>query len=163
MEWISLTLSINTNGGIDCKLDAYLMGIPVDLILDLEDGWLPNVRTASRPRPCIRTNTMAEQNVLRKPSYMNSEQIVTRLSVVNNREKQLLFNAQKIQKNPHLLIFSGHPEVIPTFSKHSLASASVPAYLPCNSTGRQLTNPDTPGCANAVGESSLQTIVDHAD
>ncbi|GJU77239.1 hypothetical protein Tco_1274309 [Tanacetum coccineum] len=55
-------------------------------------------------------NTMAEQNVPTQPPTRTDEQIVPRSQWLIIGKSNLLFNAQKIQEEPHLSDISGHLE-----------------------------------------------------
>ncbi|GJQ95874.1 hypothetical protein Tco_0007013 [Tanacetum coccineum] len=93
------------------KLDEDLMGIPVD-------------QTRFRGM-----NTMAEQNVPTQPPTRTDEQIVPRSQWLIIGKSNLLFNAQKIQKNP---IFQISVDILSNtnFFRAFTASANVPAiYL----------------------------------
>ncbi|GKB51649.1 hypothetical protein Tco_0902402, partial [Tanacetum coccineum] len=57
-------------------------------------------------------NTMAEQNVPTQPPTRTDEQIVPRSQWLIIGKSNLLFNAQKIQKNPIFQISLGYPEPI---------------------------------------------------
>ncbi|GJS18343.1 retrovirus-related pol polyprotein from transposon TNT 1-94 [Tanacetum coccineum] len=79
---------------------------------------------------CQGGNTMAEQNVPTQPPTRTDEQIVPRSQWLIIGKSNLLFNAQKIQKNPifqiSVDILSNNQTFFPSFN----ASASVPAiYL----------------------------------
>ncbi|GKC85998.1 hypothetical protein Tco_1141715 [Tanacetum coccineum] len=114
-------------------------------------------------------NTMAEQNVPAQPPTRTDEQIVPRSQWLTIRKSNLLFNAQKIQKNP---IFQISVDILSNtnFFQAFTASANVPAiYLQQfwktmsynEKTGERLLavkNPDTQFC-KCCGESSLQTNV----
>ncbi|GJW24995.1 hypothetical protein Tco_0038806 [Tanacetum coccineum] len=71
-------------------------------------------------------NTMAEQNVLAQPPTRTDEQIVPRSQWLIIRKSNLLFNAQKIQKNP---IFQISVDILSNtnFFQAFTASANVPA------------------------------------
>ncbi|GJR79638.1 retrovirus-related pol polyprotein from transposon TNT 1-94 [Tanacetum coccineum] len=74
-------------------------------------------------------NTMAEQNVPAQPPTRTDEQIVPRSQWLTIRKSNLLFNAQKIQKNP---IFQISVDILSNtnFFQAFTASANVPAiYL----------------------------------
>ncbi|GJX01074.1 retrovirus-related pol polyprotein from transposon TNT 1-94 [Tanacetum coccineum] len=74
-------------------------------------------------------NTMAEQNVPTQPPTRTDEQIVPRSQWLIIGKSNLLFNAQKIQKNP---IFQISVDILSNtnFFRAFTASASVPAiYL----------------------------------
>ncbi|GJQ89411.1 hypothetical protein Tco_0000550 [Tanacetum coccineum] len=74
-------------------------------------------------------NTMAEQNVPTQPPTRTDEQIIPRSQWLIIRKSNLLFNAQKIQKNP---IFQISMDILSNtnFFRAFTASASVPAiYL----------------------------------
>ncbi|GJX04121.1 hypothetical protein Tco_0190037 [Tanacetum coccineum] len=76
-----------------------------------------------------RLNTMAEQNVPNQPPTRTDEQIVPRSQWLIIGKSNLLFNAQKIQKNP---IFQISVDILSNtnFFQAFTASASVPAiYL----------------------------------
>ncbi|GJT23621.1 hypothetical protein Tco_0893558 [Tanacetum coccineum] len=76
-----------------------------------------------------RTNTMAEQNVPTQPPTRTDEQIVPRSQWLTIGKSNLLFNAQKIQKNP---IFQISVDILSNtnFFQAFTASANVPAiYL----------------------------------
>ncbi|GJU20841.1 retrovirus-related pol polyprotein from transposon TNT 1-94 [Tanacetum coccineum] len=76
-----------------------------------------------------RLNTMAEQNVPTQPPTRTDEQIVPRSQWLIIGKSNLLFNAQKIQKNP---IFQISVDILSNtnFFRAFTASASVPAiYL----------------------------------
>ncbi|GJX36208.1 retrovirus-related pol polyprotein from transposon TNT 1-94 [Tanacetum coccineum] len=75
------------------------------------------------------TNTMAEQNVPAQPPTRTDEQIVPRSQWLTIGKSNLLFNAQKIQKNP---IFQISVDILSNtnFFQAFTASANVPAiYL----------------------------------
>ncbi|GJU01920.1 hypothetical protein Tco_1112258 [Tanacetum coccineum] len=77
----------------------------------------------------ILQNTMAEQNVPTQPPTRTDEQIVPRSQWLIIGKSNLLFNAQKIQKNP---IFQISVDILSNtnFFRAFTASASVPAiYL----------------------------------
>ncbi|GJS74447.1 hypothetical protein Tco_0707288 [Tanacetum coccineum] len=77
----------------------------------------------------IRLNTMAEQNVPAQPPTRTDEQIVPRSQWLTIGKSNLLFNAQKIQKNP---IFQISVDILSNtnFFQAFTASANVPAiYL----------------------------------
>ncbi|GJU18371.1 hypothetical protein Tco_1146337 [Tanacetum coccineum] len=139
-------------------------------------------------------NTMAEQNVPTQPPTRTDEQIVPRSQWLTIGKSNLLFNAQKIQKNP---IFQISVDLLSNtnFFQAFTASANVPLQstatalaitlvnplnhfeLPptgkhwidnCKELGHPepeeiLTNPRHPFSANAVGDSSLNLLVDHAE
>ncbi|GKD67063.1 hypothetical protein Tco_1309171, partial [Tanacetum coccineum] len=74
-------------------------------------------------------NTMAEQNVPNQPPTRTDEQIVPRSQWLTIGKSNLLFNAQKIQKNP---IFQISVDILSNtnFFQAFTASANVPAiYL----------------------------------
>ncbi|GJU71476.1 hypothetical protein Tco_1262881 [Tanacetum coccineum] len=74
-------------------------------------------------------NTMAEQNVPAQPPTRTDEQIVPRSQWLTIGKSNLLFNAQKIQKNP---IFQHQVDILSNtnFFQAFTASANVPAiYL----------------------------------
>ncbi|GJT68225.1 hypothetical protein Tco_1019705 [Tanacetum coccineum] len=74
-------------------------------------------------------NTMAEQNVPAQPPTRTDEQIVPRSQWLTIGKSNLLFNAQKIQKNP---IFQISVDILSNtnFFQAFTASANVPAiYL----------------------------------
>ncbi|GKF70432.1 hypothetical protein Tco_0203489 [Tanacetum coccineum] len=74
-------------------------------------------------------NTMAEQNVPNQPPTRTDEQIVPRSQWLTIGKSNLLFNAQKIQKNP---IFQISVDLLSNtnFYQAFTASANVPAiYL----------------------------------
>ncbi|GKC23775.1 hypothetical protein Tco_1025925 [Tanacetum coccineum] len=73
-------------------------------------------------------NTMAEQNVPAQPPTRTDEQIVPRSQWLTIGKSNLLFNAQKIQKNP---IFQISVDILSnTIFQALTASANVPAiYL----------------------------------
>ncbi|GJR21055.1 retrovirus-related pol polyprotein from transposon TNT 1-94 [Tanacetum coccineum] len=75
-----------------------------------------------------RTNTMAEQNVPTQPPTRTDEQIVPRSQWLTIGKSNLLFNAQKIQKNP---IFQISVDILSNtnFFQAFTASANVPAIL----------------------------------
>ncbi|GJZ30684.1 hypothetical protein Tco_0575731 [Tanacetum coccineum] len=76
-----------------------------------------------------RLNTMAEQNVPAQPPTRTDEQIVPRSQWLSIGKSNLLFNAQKIQKNP---IFQISVDILSNtnFFQAFTASANVPAiYL----------------------------------
>ncbi|GJX21946.1 reverse transcriptase domain-containing protein [Tanacetum coccineum] len=76
-----------------------------------------------------RQNTMAEQNVPAQPPTRTDEQIVPRSQWLTIGKSNLLFNAQKIQKNP---IFQISVDILrnTNFFQALTASANVPAiYL----------------------------------
>ncbi|GJU50338.1 retrovirus-related pol polyprotein from transposon TNT 1-94 [Tanacetum coccineum] len=76
-----------------------------------------------------RTNSMAEQNVPAQPPTRTDEQIVPRSQWLTIGKSNLLFNAQKIQKNP---IFQISVDILKNtnFFQALTASANVPAiYL----------------------------------
>ncbi|GJT84393.1 putative ribonuclease H-like domain-containing protein [Tanacetum coccineum] len=76
-----------------------------------------------------RRNTMAEQNVPTQPPTRTDEQIVPRSQWLTIGKSNLLFNAQKIQKNP---IFQISVDILSNtnFFQAFTASANVPAiYL----------------------------------
>ncbi|GJV50884.1 hypothetical protein Tco_1446625 [Tanacetum coccineum] len=78
---------------------------------------------------CCNNNTMAEQNVPTQPPTRTDEQIVPRSQWLIIGKSNLLFNAQKIQKNP---IFQISVDILSNtnFFRAFTASASVPAiYL----------------------------------
>ncbi|GJS27775.1 hypothetical protein Tco_0488395 [Tanacetum coccineum] len=62
-----------------------------------------------------------------QPPTRTDEQIVPRLSVVNNREKQLLFNAQKIQR-PHLSDISDNSELYQLLSAFTVSQMFLLFY-----------------------------------
>ncbi|GKA00934.1 reverse transcriptase domain-containing protein [Tanacetum coccineum] len=74
-------------------------------------------------------NTMAEQNVPTQPPTRTDEQIVPRSQWLTIGKSNLLFNAQKIQKNP---IFQISVDILSNtnFFQAFTASANVPCYLP---------------------------------
>ncbi|GJW59536.1 hypothetical protein Tco_0108871 [Tanacetum coccineum] len=77
----------------------------------------------------VRLNTMAEQNVPAQPPTRTDEQIVPRSQWLTIGKSNLLFNAQKIQKNP---IFQISVDILKNtnFFQALTASANVPAiYL----------------------------------
>ncbi|GJQ91000.1 retrovirus-related pol polyprotein from transposon TNT 1-94 [Tanacetum coccineum] len=81
------------------------------------------------PKLTKRTNTMAEQNVPAQPPTRTDEQIVPRSQWLSIGKSNLLFNAQKIQKNP---IFQISVDILSNtnFFQAFTASANVPAiYL----------------------------------
>ncbi|GJV14479.1 retrovirus-related pol polyprotein from transposon TNT 1-94 [Tanacetum coccineum] len=116
-----------------------------------------------------RTNTMAEQNVPTQPPTRTDEQIVPRSQWLTIGKSNLLFNAQKIQKNP---IFQISVDILSNtnFFQAFTASANVPAiYLQQfwntmkynEKTGERplaVTNPDTQFC-KCCGESSLKLML----
>ncbi|GJU71220.1 hypothetical protein Tco_1262625 [Tanacetum coccineum] len=76
-----------------------------------------------------KNNTMAEQNVPAQPPTRTDEQIVPRSQWLTIGKSNLLFNAQKIQKNP---IFQISVDILrnTNFFQAFTASANVPAiYL----------------------------------
>ncbi|GKE67992.1 hypothetical protein Tco_1522153, partial [Tanacetum coccineum] len=78
---------------------------------------------------CLAANTMAEQNVPAQPPTRTDEQIVPRSQWLTIGKSNLLFNAQKIQKNP---IFQISVDILSNtnFFQAFTASANVPAiYL----------------------------------
>ncbi|GJX06562.1 retrovirus-related pol polyprotein from transposon TNT 1-94 [Tanacetum coccineum] len=77
----------------------------------------------------VRRNTMAERNVPTQPPTRTDEQIVPRSQWLTIGKSNLLFNAQKIQKNP---IFQISVDILSNtnFFQAFTASANVPAiYL----------------------------------
>ncbi|GJS36270.1 hypothetical protein Tco_0534652 [Tanacetum coccineum] len=77
----------------------------------------------------LTSNTMAEQNVPAQPPTRTDEQIVPRSQWLTIGKSNLLFNAQKIQKNP---IFQISVDILSNtnFFQAFTASANVPAiYL----------------------------------
>ncbi|GJY12767.1 hypothetical protein Tco_0382076 [Tanacetum coccineum] len=86
-----------------------------------------DLEMAFRKHSCF--NTMAEQNVPPQPPTRTDEQIVPRSQWLIIRKSNLLFNAQKFQKNP---IFQISVDILSNtnFFRAFTASASVPAiYL----------------------------------
>ncbi|GKA75621.1 hypothetical protein Tco_0781999 [Tanacetum coccineum] len=78
---------------------------------------------------CCNNNSMAEQNVPAQPPTRTDEQIVPRSQWLTIGKSNLLFNAQKIQKNP---IFQISVDILKNtnFFQALTASANVPAiYL----------------------------------
>ncbi|GJV29006.1 hypothetical protein Tco_1385454 [Tanacetum coccineum] len=75
----------------------------------------------------LTTNTMAEQNIPAQPPTRTDEQIVPRSQWLTIGKSNLLFNAQKIQKNP---IFQISVDILKNtnFFQALTASANVPAY-----------------------------------
>ncbi|GKE95038.1 hypothetical protein Tco_1579893, partial [Tanacetum coccineum] len=73
-----------------------------------------------------RPNTMAEQNVPTQPPTRTDEQIVPHSQWLTIGKSNLLFNAQKIQKN---LIFQISVDILSNtnFFQAFTASANVPA------------------------------------
>ncbi|GKF11450.1 hypothetical protein Tco_0049376 [Tanacetum coccineum] len=74
-------------------------------------------------------NTMAEQNIPTQPPTRTDEQIVPRSQWLTIGKSNLLFNAQKIQKNPIFQIFV---DILSNtnFFQAFTASANVPTiYL----------------------------------
>ncbi|GJQ93690.1 hypothetical protein Tco_0004829 [Tanacetum coccineum] len=107
------------------------------------------------------------QDSIRSPSEVSvfleidtDEQIVPRSQWLTIGKSNLLFNAQKIQKNP---IFQISVDILKNtnFFQALTASANVPILSTCNSSGRQLTNQTPSFYANAVGDSHPKTNVDH--
>ncbi|GJS65893.1 retrovirus-related pol polyprotein from transposon TNT 1-94 [Tanacetum coccineum] len=83
----------------------------------------------SDQKPYQETNSMAEQNVPAQPPTRTDEQIVPRSQWLTIGKSNLLFNAQKIQKNP---IFQISVDILKNtnFFQALTASANVPAiYL----------------------------------
>ncbi|GJW74999.1 hypothetical protein Tco_0134369 [Tanacetum coccineum] len=103
------------------KLKIYLITL-VSIRSDWEDlPWLL--------RSVENLNTMAEQNVPAQPPTRTDEQIVPRSQWLTIGKSNLLFNAQKIQKNP---IFQISVDILSNtnFFQAFTASANVPAiYL----------------------------------
>ncbi|GJQ90066.1 hypothetical protein Tco_0001205 [Tanacetum coccineum] len=100
-------------------------GIPVDHNSIQE--WLAPLCTLQPVEPDL--NTMAEQNVPNQPPTRTDEQIVPRSQWLTIGKSNLLFNAQKIQKNP---IFQISMDILSNtnFFQAFTASANVPAiYL----------------------------------
>ncbi|GJX31623.1 retrovirus-related pol polyprotein from transposon TNT 1-94, partial [Tanacetum coccineum] len=94
---------------------------------------LADILTKALPRErfefLLPTNTMAEQNVPAQPPTRTDEQIVPRSQWLTIGKSNLLFNAQKIQKNP---IFQISVDILKNtnFFQALTASANVPAiYL----------------------------------
>ncbi|GJV19584.1 retrovirus-related pol polyprotein from transposon TNT 1-94 [Tanacetum coccineum] len=124
------------------KLDEDLMGIPVDQtrFFFLEECYMTfinaNVLSNFVSLQCLSSllnallqNTMAEQNVPAQPPTRTDEQIVPRSQWLTIGKSNLLFNAQKIQKNPIFLI---SVDILSNtnFFQAFTASANVPAiYL----------------------------------
>ncbi|GJX03252.1 hypothetical protein Tco_0189168 [Tanacetum coccineum] len=73
--------------------------------IDFEESFSPIARKALlSAKPCTKgVNTMAEQNVPAQAPTRTDEQIVPRSQWLQIGKSNLLFDAQKIQKNPHLL------------------------------------------------------------
>ncbi|GJV35678.1 monodehydroascorbate reductase [Tanacetum coccineum] len=105
----------------------------------LEIDWLAGHQRSKEARqyqlqrlntsPCLDVNTMAEQNVPTQPPTRTDEQIVPRSQWLTIGKSNLLFNAQKIQKNP---IFQISVDILSNtnFFQAFTASANVPAiYL----------------------------------
>ncbi|GKC68122.1 hypothetical protein Tco_1100720 [Tanacetum coccineum] len=87
-------------------------------------------------RVFLAKNTMAEQNVPAQPPTRTDEQIVPRSQWLTIGKSNLLFNAQKIQKNP---IFQISVDILSNtnFFQAFTASANVPAiYLQQADMGR---------------------------
>ncbi|GKA75588.1 hypothetical protein Tco_0781966, partial [Tanacetum coccineum] len=103
------------------KLKIYIITL-VSIRSDWEDlPWLL--------RSVENLNTMAEQNVPAQPPTRTDEQIVPRSQWLTIGKSNLLFNAQKIQKNP---IFQISVDILSNtnFFQAFTASANVPAiYL----------------------------------
>ncbi|GKE68125.1 hypothetical protein Tco_1526197, partial [Tanacetum coccineum] len=75
---------------------------------------------------CLAANTMAEQNVPAQAPTRTDEQIVPRSQWLQIGKSNLLFDAQKIQKNP---IFQISVDILrnTNFFRAFSSSASVPA------------------------------------
>ncbi|GKB54603.1 hypothetical protein Tco_0905356 [Tanacetum coccineum] len=88
-----------------------------------------NVSKSANQKKHKAQNTMAEQNVPAQPPTRTNEQIVPRSQWLTIEKSNLLFNAQKIQKNP---IFQILVDILSNtnFFQAFTASANVPAiYL----------------------------------
>ncbi|GJX37880.1 hypothetical protein Tco_0251183 [Tanacetum coccineum] len=93
-----------------------------------ESKWKKNLKGSKRLLDEMK-NTMAEQNVPAQPPTRTDEQIVPRSQWLTIGKSNLLFNAQKIQKNP---IFQISVDILSNtnFFQAFTASANVPAiYL----------------------------------
>ncbi|GJZ49674.1 hypothetical protein Tco_0603864 [Tanacetum coccineum] len=114
------------------KLDEDLMGFPVDQhcfrgMLDPNVPYSQMVKSQEEVRRDVLNlleiglKTMAEQNVPTQPPTRTDEQIVPRSQWLIIGKSNLLFNAQKIQKNP---IFQISVDILSNtyFSVHSTAS-----------------------------------------
>ncbi|GKB81292.1 hypothetical protein Tco_0948187 [Tanacetum coccineum] len=84
----------------------------------------------------LMQNSMAEQNVPTQAPARTDEQIVPRSQWLQIGKSNLLFDAQKIQKNPIFQIsthpisdISGHLELITNSSEHSLLSKYHVIYV----------------------------------
>ncbi|GJS52100.1 hypothetical protein Tco_0625462 [Tanacetum coccineum] len=78
----------------------------------------------------VHKNTMAERNVPTQPPTRTYEQIVPRSQWLTIGKSNLLFNAQKIQKTPHLSDIWWTPESYQLLTKPFTAQVNVPAiYL----------------------------------
>ncbi|GJX13409.1 hypothetical protein Tco_0205167, partial [Tanacetum coccineum] len=103
--------------------------------LSIHQWWIDEMDEVSHGDPVDQTsdfrgmNTMAEQNVPTQPPTRTDEQIVPRSQWLTIGKSNLLFNAQKIQKNP---IFQISVDILSNtnFFQAFTASANVPAiYL----------------------------------
>ncbi|GJZ72860.1 hypothetical protein Tco_0637006, partial [Tanacetum coccineum] len=74
-----------------------------------------NLRGSKKTVGGYESNTMAEQNVPTQPPTRTDEQIVPHSQWLTIGKSNLLFNAQKIQKNP-IFNISRHPDVWKTMS-----------------------------------------------
>ncbi|GJY02631.1 hypothetical protein Tco_0360783, partial [Tanacetum coccineum] len=87
-----------------------------------------NINYRAESSPCL-DNTMAEQNIPAQPPTRTDEQIVPRSQWLTIGKSNLLFNAQKIQKN-HIFQISVDILSNTNFFQAFTASANVPAvYL----------------------------------
>ncbi|GJU19140.1 retrovirus-related pol polyprotein from transposon TNT 1-94 [Tanacetum coccineum] len=124
MNWLALVIKEACNINTEAE---YLPGKPrnakgcawFEFFLSNQFSW--PVAYDSRCR-----NTMAEQNVPAQPSTRTDEQIVPRTQWLIIGKSNLLFNAQKIQKNP---IFQISVDILSNtnFFRAFTTSASVPA------------------------------------
>ncbi|GJY96140.1 hypothetical protein Tco_0512501 [Tanacetum coccineum] len=94
-----------------------------------------SLRCLSSLLNALLQNTMAEQNIPAQPPTRTDEQIVPRSQWLTIGKSNLLFNAQKIQKNP---IFQISVDILKNtnFFQAFTASANVPA-ITANSSGKR--------------------------
>ncbi|GKA58453.1 hypothetical protein Tco_0757641 [Tanacetum coccineum] len=133
-DWKKSSFKVNTisHGSFDTDEDAMIRKLLTSYMTFINANVLSNfvsLQCLSSLLNALLQNTMAEQNVPAQPPTRTDEQIVPRSQWLTIGKSNLLFNAQKIQKNP---IFQISVDILSNtnFFQAFTASANVPAiYL----------------------------------